>query len=147
MSDYSCPVDSCEYEGKQTALMNHLRLKQDSDHTDMYQRFKGGSSDSNDDNDSNDVDQEDPKLEESFNEAMNEEDENESSESEVTKLGSMTEEEDESESSEMVSIGEVEIEDVVAQGHAKNKKQAIKHLKKAKNDGYSKIDMETGEVA
>ena len=141
---YTCPVDGCEYEGKQTALMNHLRMTQDSGHTEMYQRFKGGSTDNND---SNDVDQEEPKLEESFNEAMEDQDQEQDSGMEVTKLGSSSSNDSEdSQETEKVDIEEAEIEEL-AENTGLSPEKVVKALQKGLENGMEKVDMETGDMS
>lgn len=143
MAEYSCPVDGCTYSGTQTGVMNHLRLKQDSDHTELYQRFKASNTDSNDGNDSNDKDgnesNERPELKESFEDAM-EDDENESVE--VKDLSDSSG----SGSSEYVDILECDIEDLVENGVADDHTEAKNMLLAAKKKGHSKVDPETGDV-
>jgi hypothetical protein len=142
---YSCPT-GCGYEGGLTAMMNHLRLKQDEEHTEMYQRFKQKVDNSDDNEDTEEQeDQEDrPKLEDSFEEEMSEGSEDDGENMEVQQLDSGVEE-DEDVETDYRPIGEVEFSRLIDNGIAGSKEECKSLLLKAKSEGYSKIDPETGE--
>lgn len=140
---YSCPT-GCGYEGGLTAMMNHLRLKQDEEHTQMYQKFKQ-KADNNVDQEEQEDEDDRPKLEDSFEESMQNDSEGSQADNmEVKELHSG--EEDEEDKTDYRPINKVEFTDVVDQGHAKDVETAKKMLLKAQKKGFEKIQMETGEM-
>lgn len=144
---YSCPT-GCGYEGGLTAMMNHLRLKQDEEHTEMYQKFKQKADNSDDNVDQEEQeDQEDrPKLEDSFEEEMQEGSEDDGENMEVQQLDSGVEEDEEDENPLYKSINKVEFEKLIRNGVAENRKECRTLLLKAQKKGFSEIDPETGDL-
>lgn len=144
---YSCPT-GCGYEGGLTAMMNHLRLKQDNKHTEMYQKFKQKTGDNvdnvdnvdDDNNDNEDIEEtERPDLEDSFNESMKSGDD-----MEVKELDSGVEKE--TENPEYVGIDNVEFDKLVSNGVADDHTECKNLLVAAKKQGYSKINPKNGDL-
>jgi len=124
-------------------MMNHLRLKQDEEHTEMYQKFKQ-KVDNNDDQKEQEDQEDRPKLEDSFEEEMQEGSEDDGENMELQQLDSGVEEE--AENPDYESINKVEFAKLIRNGVAENKEECRTLLLKAQKKGFSEIDPETGEL-
>lgn len=140
---YSCPVDDCEYEGRLNSTMNHLRMTQDDDHNELWQRFKQKADKKdgdNVDNDSNDNEEDRPKLEESFEDAIQEKDSNgENMEVKQLESGKQTE------SNDFEKLEDLEFSTLKQEFPDKTEKQLAKAVKVAVNNGKTRINLETGD--
>lgn len=125
-------------------MMNHLRLKQDKEHTEMYQKFKQ-KVDNNDNNEDTEDQEDRPKLKDSFEEEMNES-EDDGENMEVQQLDSGVEEDEDEENPDYESINKVEFEKLIRNGVAENRKKCRTLLLKAQKKGFSEIDPETGDL-